>query len=66
MFTETIQNKNNINDVMKIHNYVSLGFGPRDCTHTVGVNDSFGPIRSYYPLTTPIYGLGNTKYNIDY
>ena len=27
-----------INDVIKIHNNVGVSFGPRFCTHTVGVN----------------------------
>ena len=39
MFTiNKFKNKFNINDEMKIHNYVGVGFGSRLCTHSVGVN----------------------------
>ena len=36
---ENIKTKFSINDVMKIHNYVGVVFGPIFCTHSVGVND---------------------------
>ena len=40
---------------MKIHNFVSIGFGLIVCTHTFGVCDQFGPIRTNISLLTPDY-----------
>ena len=47
------------NDIMKIHNYVGVDFGPRVCTHNVGVNTYFGARRTNRTLPEPNYGLGN-------
>ena len=43
---------------MKIHYSFGIGFGPRFCTHTVGVNDYFLPIRKNLPPPKPNV-LGN-------
>ena len=62
----TRRNLKNIDDVMKIHNSLCVVFGPRVSTHTVGMNAYLGPKIKHLPLTTPNYGLGNTKYNMNY
>ena len=35
---EKSKTKFTINDIMKIHNSVGVDFGPRVCTHNIGVN----------------------------
>ena len=55
-----------IDNVRKIHNSVGIGFGTRVCSHTVGVKASFFHRRTYRPLSTPNFVIGNTKYHIDY
>ena len=58
MWIRKIQEKITIDDVIKNHNYVGVGFGPIFCTHSVGVNAYFGTIRINWPIPTPNYGKG--------
>ena len=48
-----IQTKFTIDDVMIIQNYFGVGFGPRVCTHNVGVSAYFGIRRTDQTLPTP-------------
>ena len=52
------------NDIMKIQNSASVDFGPRVCTHNVGVNTYFGAKRTNPPLPKPKYGLVNKRYDM--
>ena len=63
---EKSKTKFTINDIMKIHNSVGVDFGPRVCTHNIGVNNYFGTRITNRHIPKPNSGLVNTKYNIGY
>ena len=63
---EKISKKITIDDIIKIHNDVSVGFGPRVHTHTAGLNSYFVPRITRRPIPTSEYRLSNKKYHMDY
>ena len=61
-----IQKIYKIDDVMNIHNYVDVGFGPRVFTNTVDENAYFDPRITKRRLSTHKHGKANTQYNMGY
>ena len=53
-------------NVRKMNNYIGVVFGTRVRTHTVGVDAYFVTRIKNRPRSTSNYGIGNTKYNMDY
>ena len=51
---------------MNIQDGVGKGFGSREITYIMVINDYFGPRQANISHATPNYGPGKSKFGVDY